>query len=181
MILSDNDILLAKDKKEIGIKPYRKKYLRPSSYELHLGQAVMFYNVNSQEERVVDTKLPSDDLMAVEVITKEYGAFVPPGGFVVAGSEEVVELDVSHTARICGTLVDTLGLLVAAEDEVVEPGMKTRIMFKIHNVSPCAIKVYPGMPIARIVFEELKSPSGLSGKSKGSDAPTLSKIHKRFK
>lgn len=181
MKLSDNDILSAKKEGKIKIRPFRKKNLHPSSYEIHLGKAVMYYAIMSDVERVIDHTRPVDEFMESAVISETFGAFVPPGGVILAVSEETVSLDESLVATLGATRhIESLGLSVRSVHEAIEPGMSSKVQLYIKNNTNFSVKIFPGMPIARISFEELKSPSGLIGKSSGIACAQASEIHKHL-
>jgi dCTP deaminase len=77
MILSDRDILKELKSGEIVIKPFKKACVQPASYDVHLGNVFLIFNVN--QNFVIDPKVPSKNLMKEIEIKGDEAFILHPG------------------------------------------------------------------------------------------------------
>lgn len=71
-----------------------------------------------------------------------------------------------------------LGLVVHSTAGFIDPGFKGPITLELSNVGVNPIMLWPGMPIAQLVVNELTSrSSGYKGKYQGQTGPTTSKFY----
>jgi len=166
MILSDKDILNAVEKKAIMLEPFSKELLQPASYDLHLHNDFRVFKPHEAE--IIDTKKPVAHMME-EITIAEDGTFVlHPGSFALALIREVTGVDDKHVGRLEGkSSLARLGLLIHTTAGFLDPGNKLRLTLELFNASPLPIKLYPGMKIAQIAFEQLTSPCEQPYGSKG--------------
>jgi dCTP deaminase len=80
-----------------------------------------------------------------------------------------------------------MGLIIHATAGFLDPGNKLRLTLEMVNLSPLPIRIYPGMKIAQLAFEELdkncERPYGsteLNSKYKGDLTVQASKMWKNF-
>jgi len=80
-----------------------------------------------------------------------------------------------------------MGLIIHATAGFLDPGNKLRLTLEMVNLSSLPIRIYPGMKIAQLAFEELdkncERPYGsseLNSKYKGDLTVQASKMYKNF-
>ena len=156
MILSDADIRKKIDSGKIIIQPFNESCLQPASYDLHLGTEFRVFKLHST--KIIDTKKPISGMME-NVDIERSGYFVlHPGSFALALIEEVTGVDSRHVGRLEGkSSLARLGLIIHTTAGFLDPGNSLKLTLELFNASPLPIKLYPGMKIAQIAFEELSS------------------------
>lgn len=154
MILSDKSINECVKKGSIVLDPFSEEFLQPASYDLHLDRYFMVFN--TEKIGLIDVKERQDDMMR-KIDVGEGGYFIiHPGEFVLANIKEVTGVDAKHVGRLEGkSSLGRIGLIVHATAGFLDPGNKLRMTLELANVSPLPIKMYEGMKIAQIAFEEL--------------------------
>ena len=166
MILSDKSIKECIKNGSISIDPFSEEFLQPASYDLHLDRYFLVFN--KENNVAIDVKKKSDNLMK-EIEIEEDGFFViHPHEFVLGNIKEITGVDNKHVGRLEGkSSLGRLGLLIHATAGFLDPGNKLRLTLELANVSPLPIKIYAGMKIAQIAFEELdqecENPYGAKG------------------
>lgn len=187
MILSDKDIRAKIQTKEIKIEPYNPECLQPASYDLHLHNEFRVFRPHTTE--VIDTKKPVTHHME-KVYIEDDGSFVlHPGSFALALIHEETGVDNKHVGRLEGkSSLARLGLIIHTTAGFLDPGNSLRLTLELFNASPLPIKLYPGMKIAQIAFEELSSEcerpynsKGLNSKYYGAKEIQESMYYKNFK
>lgn len=154
MILSDKTIKRKINKGEITIEPFKEEFLQPASYDLHLDNKILVFDTNGNG--YIDVKEKSKSLMREITVDEKKGFFIPPQGFVLANIKEVTGVDGKHVGRLEGkSSLARLGLIIHTTAGFLDPGNKLRLTLEMVNLSPLPIKIYPGMKIAQIAFEEL--------------------------
>lgn len=85
---------------------------------------------------------------------------LPPGGFVLGSTEEVVGLPADIAARIegCSTL-GRLGLACHVTAGFIDPGFQGTITLELKNMGHQPFTLRPGMRIAQVCFFEMTSPA----------------------
>lgn len=187
MILCDKSIKKKIKTGEIVIKPFKEEFLQPASYDLHLDNKILVFDTNGYG--YIDVKEKSTNLMREIVVSEEDGFFIPPRGFVLANIKEVTGVDGKHVGRLEGkSSLARLGLIIHTTAGFLDPGNKLRLTLEMVNLSPLPIKIYPGMKIAQLAFEELdgecERPYGskeLKSKYFGDMSVSGSKMWKNFK
>jgi dCTP deaminase len=185
MILSDKTIKQKVADGIITITPYDESCVQPASYDLHLGKNGLMFN--KSKHHVIDVKAPVADLMK-EVTIEDEGFVLHPGEFLLANVEEVTGVDAKHVGRLEGkSSLGRLGLIIHATAGFLDPGNCLRLTLEIANLSEIPIKIYPGMKIAQIAFEELDQDcekpygsKGLNSKYKGDMTVKESKMYQNF-
>ena len=185
MILSDRDIITAIEEGDIKLSPFNKEYIQPASVDLTLASQIRVFDLSDLD--YVDVKGRIDPTRVVDF--GEFGFFlIRPGDFVLGATIEEISLPANLVARIDGrSSLGRLGLVIQTSAGHVSPGFSGNITLEIVNLSSCPIKLYAGMRIAQISFEQLSSPAlnpygSLSSKHKyqGQSRPTSSKIWQDF-
>ena len=186
MILSDKSIKECIKKGSINIDPFNEEFLQPASYDLHLDRYFLVFN--RENNAVIDVKEKPKDLMR-EIDVGEGGFFIiHPNEFVLANLKEVTGVDSKHVGRLEGkSSLGRIGLIIHATAGFLDPGNSLRMTLELANVSPLPIKIYEGMKIAQIAFEELDQEcekpygsNGLNSKYVGDDKVKASQMWKNF-
>lgn len=186
MILSDKTIKKRVKTGEIVIDPFLEECLQPASYDLHLDNKVLIFD--KEKYGLIDVKKPSDALMKL-IDIEDDGYIIHPGDFVLANVKEITGVDNKHVGRLEGkSSLGRLGLVIHVTAGFLDAGNKLRLTLEMVNLSGIPIKVYKGMKIAQIAFEELDQPcerpygsKGLGNKYKGDMTVTGSKMFDNFK
>jgi dCTP deaminase len=188
MILSDTTIKEKIKSGDIVIEPFSEEFLQPASYDLHLDKYFLVFN----KERIgmIDVKVKPSKLMREITIEKPSDGFIiHPNELVLANVKEITGVDAKHVGRLEGkSSLGRLGLIVHATAGFLDPGNKLRLTLELVNLSPLPIKIYPGMKIAQIAFEEIDKECskpygsrGLGSKYKGDLKVKGSNMWKNFK
>ena len=186
MILSDRSIKEKVKTGEIMIKPFNPENLQPASYDLHLGNEFKIYKPHETE--VIDTKKPVTGFMEEVYIEDDRYFVLHPGSFALALIKEKTGVDKRHVGRLEGkSSLARLGLLIHTTAGFLDPGNCLKLTLELHNASPLPIKLYPGMKIAQIAFEELDSDcekpygsEGLNSKYLGAEKIQESRMYLNF-
>jgi dCTP deaminase len=156
MILSDRTLKEKIRKGEIVIDPFSEEFLQPASYDLHLDDKVLIFD--KEKYGLIDVKKKSDALMK-SIKIKEDGYVIHPGDFILANVKEVTGVDDKHVGRLEGkSSLGRLGLVIHVTAGFLDPGNKLRLTLEMVNLSGLPIRIYKGMKIAQIAFEELDKP-----------------------
>jgi len=185
MILSDKSIKEKINTGEISISPFSEDSLQPASYDLHLDKNIMYFNTNGNN--IIDVKKPVDDLM-IKTQISDSGFVIEPHQLVLANVIEITGVDSKHVGRLEGkSSLARIGLIIHATAGFLDPGNKLRLTLEMVNLSPLPIRIYAGMKIAQIAFEELDTPcekpygsKSLNSKYSGDLTVQASKIWENF-
>jgi dCTP deaminase len=154
MILSDRTIKEKIKNGNIKIEPFNIDDVQPASYDLHLGNSILIFD--EQKHQVIDVKEPVMDKMKRIEVKDGDPYVVMPGSFLLANIKEITGVDNKHVGRLEGkSSLGRLGLIVHATAGFLDPGNELRMTLEIANLSPLPIKIYAGMKIAQMAFEEL--------------------------
>ena len=186
MILSDRSIKEKLRNGEISIEPFSEEFVQPASYDLHLDKNILVFDTDNHD--LIDVKKPVDDLMIKLEIDDIDGYTLKPGEFVLANVKEITGVDSKHVGRLEGkSSLARMGLIIHATAGFLDPGNKLRLTLEIANLSPLPIKIYEGMKIAQLAFEELDGEcerpygsTGLNSKYKGDMTVQASRMWKNF-
>ena len=187
MILSDRSIREKVKTGEIFIEPFEEKCLQSASYDLHLDKDFLVFD--RENHSLIDVKEPVDKLMKKIKVDEEKGIIINPGDFVLANVKEITGVDTKHVGRLEGkSSLARMGLIIHTTAGFLDPGNKLRLTLEIVNLSSLPIKLYPGMKIGQIAFEELDQKcerpygtKGLGNKYVGDMTVTASQMWKNFK
>lgn len=187
MILSDKSIREKIKTGEIFINPFNENCLQSASYDLHLDRNFLVFS--KENYSLIDVKKPVDNLMKKISVTENQGFIIHPGDFVLANIKEITGVDDKHVGRLEGkSSLARMGLIIHTTAGFLDPGNRLRLTLEIVNLSPLPIKLYPGMKIGQIAFEELDikcerpyGTEGLNNKYVGDMTVTASQMWKNFK
>lgn len=139
MILSDADINYLRKLDYFNIEPWDPSRVQPASYDLTLGDSA----------RLADGRA--------------FGHFdridIVQGDFFLLHTAEVVTLGPKVGAQVCGKSTWARKGLIIEKAGWVDPGFSGQLVLEVANMSPVPVILQPGMPIAQIIFMELRSPA----------------------
>ena len=189
MLLSDRDIkkYIKEGKIKITPKPDFKKQLGPCSLDLRLGK--VFKTFKRVEFPFIDlkTKVPIERIMTKIKLPPGKPLIIQPGDFIIANTEETLELSLDLAARIDGrSSLGRLGIVIHITAARFDPGWRGKPVIELGNLGIMPVALYPGMRICAISFEPLTSPSEVPyyrkrGRKYGrQQSPQASRINKEF-
>lgn len=179
MLLSDREILSYIEGGEIGISPFDRSLVQPSSLDMRLGP---HFRVMEPGVRPIDTRAVED---YTEFFPCIYGEsfILHPGQFVLAQTHETIGLPDFVTAKLEGkSSLARLGLVLHATAGFIDPGFEGTITLELSLVSPRPLILYPGQKIGQVCFYTMSSPAmtpygspSLGSKYQGQSEPTASR------
>lgn len=160
MILTDKEIrelcLDKKNRKDRGglIEPFSEDALQSESYDLAIGTEI---EVLKKDVRCLSLlEQESIDSMYEEIDLAVSGYIISPKEYILVSLKEKVNLPDNITAHIRPrTRFTRLGLIVS--DQHCNSTYSGKLRIGIFNATDYPIKIFPGIRIAQMVFEELKS------------------------
>ncbi len=182
-MFSDQDIInfgFAGDIKINGKSPEWED-LQPASIDVTLGND--FLICRNEGQGVIDFKENNSNLFKpVHVDDGDYLS-MDRDMFVLATTAETLEISNRVVAEISGkSSVARLGLLVHTTAGWIDPGFRGQVTLELATHAPYVTRIYPGMKVAQLTFDECKTPSvsGYTGKYTGQSGPTASRYHLNF-
>jgi dCTP deaminase len=187
MIWSDVDIKRGLAEGEISIDPLEDQAIQPASVDVRLGDVLRGFSPQAERQQaIIDPKISTEPLM----IKQEFEwVEILPRTFFLGVTVERVRLTNAVVARVEGkSSLGRLGLSIHSTAGFIDPGFDGYITLEITNYSPLPIRLYAGMWIAQIAFEDLKTPcSRPYGKDRGSrywdsvsPEPVVSRVDKNL-
>lgn len=159
MILTDKDIraLCVSDDKTMDgglITPFTEQSLQSESYDLAIGNRIATLK---KEVCCVDISNQKEiDSIYNEVELPSSGYIISPKEYVLVSLRENISLPENLTAHIRPrTRFTRLGLIVS--DQHCNSTYTGNLKIGLFNATNYAIKIFPGVRIAQIIFEELKT------------------------
>jgi dCTP deaminase len=153
MIYADRTIKQKVKSGEIVIDPFDPDRLQPASYDLTLDNEFRIFRVHEIE--AIDVKEKSN-IMEKVVVKEDHPFILHPSNFALALVREKTGVDDSHVGRLEGkSSLARLGLIIHTTAGFLDPGNCLQLTLELYNASPLPIKLYPGMKIAQIAFEQL--------------------------
>lgn len=103
---------------------------------------------------------------------------IHPGEFMLATTLEAVAVPVKAAAFVQGRSSMGRAGLAVQNAGFVDPGFSGHITLEMKNDSPCVIHLYPGYPVAQLVYmDAVDVTAGYSGKYVGQVEATGSRMH----
>lgn len=191
MRLSDVDIEFYRRTGHIQIHPWDDDSLQGASYDLHLAPYVAepfrdfqvdadcqivndkIYWVKSKfDEEVIADPEGFDRLSGNLVYTLE------PNAFVLMSTIEVVEISNRLSSAVAGKSSRAREGIAVEFAGWIDPGFMGNLTLEVKNNLTFPIEMTAGMPIAQVIFEELRTPARRSyatrGHYQGQSGPTIS-------
>lgn len=186
MILSDVDLKKAIESKYIGItpKPDYKEQLGSCSVDLKLGHAFRVFAHSKYAYIDPFKKNIGDDVTTTVNVKDDEPFIIQPGDFVLATTEEYIEVPDNLTGRLEGrSSIGRLGIVIHSTAAHIECGFRGNITLEIANMGKMPVALYPGMRICSISFEQLTTKADVpyykkkSAKYVGQKGPGESRIY----
>ena len=185
MVLSNVDILKYMDEGKIKItpEPNLDTQLGSCSIDCRLGNVFRVFEHSKHAFIDLKTKVDVDDLMR-KVDVPEGDAFtMQPGEFVLAATQEKLELADDVMARLEGrSSLGRLGIIVHSTAGLFDPGWVGNATLELGNLGRMPVILYPGMRICAFTFEQLSSPTTVpyhqkpANKYAGQGGPVISRF-----
>lgn len=158
-VLSDRDIKKALEDGRIRIEGLNPSDVSVASVDLRLGNEFRVFR--HMKVRHVDTREGLKEELTELIEVPDGNAFtIQPGEFVLANTREYISLPDDLMARLDGrSSLGRLGIVIHSTAGSVDPGFEGTLVLEIANNSRVPVKLWPGMKVCRLTFEELSSPS----------------------
>lgn len=173
MIISDSTIKNLIEEEKLIIEPFEDYLLQPASIDLRLGSDYLKIDENQMEIMTLEDKLNYNKINSEEIV-------IPPHSFLLATTEEYIELPNNHTAFVEGrSSIGRMGLFIQNAGWV-DPGFAGKITLELFNANRLPIKLKAGRRICQLVIAEMNKPAEFpyQGKYQGQDTAVGSKIFK---
>ena len=142
MILTDKQILIAIEKKEIVIDPYDRSNLGTNSYDVHLGKFLSIY-----DDKILDAR-KHNKINTFEI--PEEGIVLQPGTLYLGVTDEYTETHATVPFLEGKSSVGRLGIDIHATAGKGDVGFCNNWTLEISCVHP--VRVYAGMPIGQLIY-----------------------------
>jgi dCTP deaminase len=186
VVLSDHSITEALATGRLVVDPIAEDGVQPASLDIRLDRHFRVFR--NHREAYIDIREPAEDLTEGETIEDDEPFVLHPGEFVLGSTLERVQLADDLVARVEGkSSLGRLGLLVHATAGYVDPGWNGHLTLELSNVSTLPIRLYYGMKIGQLSFQNLTTPAdrpyghpGLKSRYQGQTMPTASRIYRDY-
>lgn len=185
MILSDRDIKKALKSRHIKITPAPDLATQLGSCMIDLQLGHSFRVFNHSRTPYLDPQDPETLKAATKevVMGKKEPFILHPGEFVLAATQEYIEMPDDLTGRLEGrSSIGRMGVVVHSTAANIECGFRGNITLELANMGRIPVMLYPGMRICSLSFEQLTTPADVpyykkkSAKYVGQKKPEASKI-----
>src|ERR1035438_7179486 len=164
MVLSDRSIKEAIASGRIIIDPLGDECIQPSSVDLHIDQLFRVFRNHSQ--RIIDVKLPQEDLTELIDVGPDNPMILHPGEFLLGSTQERIAIPDDLVARLEGkSSLGRLGLVIHSTAGFIDAGWDGHITLELANLANLPITLYPGMKIGQISFLDMTTPADRDRKS----------------
>ncbi len=160
------------EKRELVIEPIQPNSIQPASIDCHLGRH--FLIVEDRQMHIID--------MESQILYREHEGdeiIIPPHSFLLATTEEYVELPNNLTAFVEGrSSVGRIGLFIQNAGWV-DPGFKGQITLELYNANSLPIRLKAGRRICQLVFCQMDQAAlnPYKGKYQGQRRATGSRVY----
>lgn len=164
-MLSDVGILESIKNKELIIKPFDEKQIRPAGITIHLGYTIL----KPKSGKTIDIKKQVVPSYEKYKLTKDRPYLLKSNEFVLGETLEKVTISNKLGFMIEGrSTLARLGIAVVQTAMIVDTGIKNRaITLEIKNNGPNDILLYPEMKIGRAIVFRLDKPASHEYNEKG--------------
>ena len=134
--------------------------IQPASVDLRLGNEFVVYKLPHVPS--IDTRDPESARDYTETVTIEDGDCfaLHPGEFVLGTTMERVRIPDDLLAQVEGrSSIGRLAVVIHATAGIIDPGFEGQITLELSNLGRVAVKLYPGMRISQLIFQEMTSPA----------------------
>ena len=170
MVLSDVDIKRYLELGKIKITPeLPADQFGSCSVDFRLGNEFSIFEHSRHPYIDMRDKRGIEDLMKPVWVEGDDAFILQPREFVLAITEECLELDADVLGRLEGrSSLGRIGIIVHGTAGLFDPGWSGKATLELSNLSRMPVALYPGMRICSFTFEQLSSPSSVPyNKKKG--------------
>jgi dCTP deaminase len=188
MVLSDVDIKRYLELGKIKITPeLPADQFGSCSVDFRLGNEFSIFEHSRHPYIDMRDKRGIEDLMKPVWVEGDDAFILQPREFVLAITEECLELDADVLGRLEGrSSLGRIGIIVHGTAGLFDPGWSGKATLELSNLSRMPVALYPGMRICSFTFEQLSSPSSVpynkkkGNKYAGQDRPLASRLAGEF-
>ena len=160
MVLSDVDIKRYLKQGKIKITPpLPPEQLGSCSVDFRLGNEFSVFEHSRHAFIDLKEKVAIQDLMTAVTVAPGEPFILQPREFVLAITEETLELDDDVLGRLEGrSSLGRIGIIVHGTAGLFDPGWRGKATLELSNLGRMPVALYPGMRICSFTFEQLSSP-----------------------
>jgi len=145
MILSDKTLKGMIASGELVVTPIDEKSIQPASIDCRLGDHFLIVEQNQMDIITLDAEIKYREITSDSIT-------IPPHSFLLATTQEYVEVPNNLTAFVEGrSSIGRIGLFIQNAGWV-DPGFKGRITLELYNAGSLPIKLQAGKRICQLVF-----------------------------
>jgi dCTP deaminase len=145
MILSDKTLKSMIASGELKIEPLGNDSIQPASIDCRLGSHYLVVEDNRMDIITLDSDIHYREIEGDSIT-------IPPHSFLLATTQEYVELPNDVTAFVEGrSSIGRIGLFIQNAGWV-DPGFKGRITLELYNANSLPIKLQAGRRVCQLVF-----------------------------
>ncbi len=162
-VLTGNEILKYLEVGKIGITPFEKDQVGPTSIDLTLGNK---FRVFKKVKKIFHVKEDISYEGFTEVISVKEGDYLllMPGELVHGITKEKIRLPEDLAGWIEGrSRFARIGLMIHVTAGLVQPGCDNKQVLEISNMSPMPMALHPGTRICQIILERLEGKARYEG------------------
>jgi dCTP deaminase len=162
MVLSDADIKRYLQNGDLVIDPMPDfdSRIGPCSVDLTLGPEFRIFEHSRWPCIDVREKVEADEITRVIVVPEDEAFIIQPGELALAATVETLTIPPALLGRLEGrSSLGRIGIIVHGTAPRFDPGFHGRAVMELGNIGPMAVKLYPGMPICSMTFEQLTTPA----------------------
>ncbi|MEO7145139.1 MAG: dCTP deaminase [Bryobacteraceae bacterium] len=184
MVLSDVDIRRYLEQGKIKIAPaLPPEQWGSCSVDFRLGHEFSVFEHSRHAFIDLKEKVAIQDLMTTVTVATGEPFILQPREFVLAITEESLELDDDVLGRLEGrSSLGRIGIIVHGTAGLFDPGWRGKATLELSNLGRMPVALYPGMRICSFTFEQLSSPVSVpyykkvGNKYAGQTRPLASKL-----
>src|SRR6202790_1473158 len=189
MVLSDADIKRYIAEGKIRIAPeLPPEQFGSCSVDFRLGNEFNVFEHSRHAFIDLRDRRGIEDLMKPVIVPHGESFILQPREFVLAITEEQLELDDDVLGRLEGrSSLGRIGIIVHGTAGLFDPGWSGKATLDLGNLGRRPVALYPGMRICSFTFEQLSSPSSMPYRNKvgnkyaGQTRPLASRLAGEFK
>lgn len=156
-MLSDATLhtLLVSEDEGIGIEPYERSMVEPSSIDVRLGENLRIF---TEGDEIIDPRQRQE--LTVPKRIHDQGFIVNPGEFLLGETLEIVTVGAGYAVQFTGkSSLARLGLEVHKTAGHIDPGFNGVITLEIQNANTRPFRLHRDMPIGQLLVFKLDQPA----------------------
>jgi len=171
MVLSDVDIKRYIELGKIKISPaLPAEQFGSCSVDFRLGNEFNVFEHSRMPYIDLRSKTGMEGLMRAVIVPPNEAFILQPREFVLAITEETLELDDEVLGRLEGrSSLGRIGIIVHGTAGLFDPGWSGKATLELSNLSRMPVALYPGMRICSFTFEQLSSPVSVPYRKKANN------------